>query len=124
MSTEGDPPPARLALKAAHAGLTDGLQRLRMASLARGIGATLGEGEFLGGGAGTLSGSPEGPSLRSQFSVFLPGGLGGGGLGILRVDDDNLGSLGARTILGSGSDGSYHIMQGLETRIETPLSFG
>ena len=63
MSTNGDPPPARSALKAAQAGLTDGLQRLRMASLARGIGAKLGEGESLGGGGGGSSGSPEGPSL-------------------------------------------------------------
>jgi len=96
-----------------------------MASLARGIGATLGEGEFSGGGAGALSGSPEaeGPSLRSQFSMYLPGGFGGGGSGGLRVDDDNLGSMGVCTILGSGSDGSYQIMQGLEARVETPLSF-
>ena len=123
MSTNGDPPPARSALKAAQAGLTDGLQRLRMASLARGIGATLGEGESLGGGAGASSGSPEGPSLRSQFGAFLPGGFGGGGSGVLRVDDYDLSSVGVRTILGSGSDGSYQIMQGLEARVETPLSF-
>jgi len=97
MSSDGDPPPARLVLKTAQAGLTDGLQRLRMASLARGIGATLGEGEFSGGRAGASSGLPEGPSLRSQFSMYLPGGVGGGGSGGLRVDDDNLGSVGVRT---------------------------
>ena len=45
MSLDGDPPPARSALKAAQAGLTDGLQRLRMASSARGIGALQGGGD-------------------------------------------------------------------------------
>ena len=39
------------------------------------------------------------------------------------MDGDDIGSVGVRTILGSGSDGSYQIMQGLEARIETPLSF-
>jgi hypothetical protein len=123
MSSDGDHPPARSALKAAQLGLAEGLQRLRMASLSRRIEATLGEGEFSGGGAGALSGSPEGPSLRSQFGMFLPGGLGGGGSSVLRVDDDDLGSLGVRTILGSGSDGSYQVLQGLEARVDTPLSF-
>ena len=41
----------------------------------------------------------------------------------MRVDDSDLGSFGVRTILGSGLDGSYQIMQGLEARVETPLSF-
>ena len=39
------------------------------------------------------------------------------------VDDNYLGSLGVRTILGSGSDRSYQIMQGLEAQVETPLLF-
>jgi hypothetical protein len=123
MSPDGDTPTARSALKAAQAGLTDGLQRLRMASLARGIGASLGDGEFSGGGAGASSGLPEGPSLRSRFSAFLWGGFGGGGSGVLWVDDYDLGSSGVRTILGSGSDGSYQIMPVLEARVGTPLVF-
>ena len=57
MSTDGDHPPVRSALKAAQAGLTEGLLRLRIVSSARGIGAPLGECEFLGIGAGAASGS-------------------------------------------------------------------
>lgn len=121
MSADDDLPPARSALKAAQSGLAEGLLRLRMASSARGIGAPLGEGEFLGGGGGASSGSSGGPSLRSQFSLFLPGGLGGGGLGGLRVDDNDAVSLGVRTILDLDV-GSYQVIPGLEGRVETPLS--
>ena len=122
MSTDGDLPQARSALRAAQSGLTEGLLRLRMASSARGIGAPLGEGEFSGGGGGASPGSSGGPSLRSQFGMFLPGGLGGGGSGGLRVDDDDVVSLGVRTILDSDV-GSYQVIPGLEGRVETPLSF-
>ena len=87
MSTNGDHPSACLALKAAQAGLTEGLLCLRMASSAHGIGALLGKGEFLGGGAGALSGLARGSLLCSQFNIFLTGGLGGGGSGELWVDD-------------------------------------
>jgi hypothetical protein len=52
--------------------------------------------------------------------MFLPGGFSGGGLGELRVDDGDIGSSGERTIL--ASDGSYQVLQGFETRVETPLS--
>ena len=38
----------------------------------------------------------------------------------MRVDDGDIGSLEERTIL--ASDGSYQILQGFETRVETPLS--
>ena len=78
MSTDGDLPSARSALKAAQSGLTEGLLRMRMASAARGIGAPQGEGEFSGDGSSDSAG---GPSLRTQFSMFLPVGLGGGGGG-------------------------------------------
>ena len=122
MSTDGDLPQARSALRAAQSGLTEGLLRLRMASSARGIGAPLGEGEFSGGGGGASPGSSGGASLRSQFGFSFPGGLGGGGSGGLREDDDDVVSLGVRTILDSDV-GSYQVIPGLEGRVETPLSF-
>ena len=74
MSTDGDHPPVRSALKAAQAGLTEGLLRLRMVTSARGIGAPLGEGEFLGGGVGALSSLARGSLLHSQFNIFCQGG--------------------------------------------------
>jgi len=40
----------------------------------------------------------------------------------LRVDDNDVGSLGVRTILDSDV-GSYQVLPGLEARVETPLSF-
>ena len=121
MSTNGDHPSACLALKAAQAGLTEGLLCLRMASSAHGIGALLGKGEFLGGGAGALSGLARGSLLCSQFNIFLPGGLGGGGSGELRVDDGDIGSTREQTIL--ASDGSYQVLRGFEARVENPLLF-
>ena len=78
MSTDGDLPSlAHSALKAAQSGLTEGLLRMKMATAARGSGALLGEGESLGGTGGGSPGLAGGPSLRSQFNMFLPGGLGG-----------------------------------------------
>ena len=81
---EGERQTARSALKAAQAGLADGLTRLRVATAARGNGASGEEGEFVGTAG---SGSPAqvgGPSLRGQLAQFLPGGLGmsitGGGM--------------------------------------------
>ena len=65
---------------------------------------------------------PRGPRSAPSSARFCRG-FGGGGSGVLRVDDSDLGSCGVRTILGSGLDGSYQIMQGLEARVETPLSF-
>jgi len=74
----------------------------------------------MGGGPESFSGSTRGDSLRSQFNMFLPGGFSGGGLGELRVDDGDIGSSGERTIL--ASEGSFQVLQGFETRVETPLS--
>ena len=74
VSTNGNHPLTRSVLKAAQPDLTEGLLCLRMASSARGIRAPLGEGEFLGSGAGALSGLAGGSLLRSQFNIFFAGG--------------------------------------------------
>ena len=109
---------ARSALKAAHAGLADGLTWLRVATAACGNGAPGEEGESF---AMVGMGSPApvgGYSLRSQLSPFLPGGLGflGGGT--------KGNSAGKRTILASDNSvgGSFQILHGYERQVDTPLT--
>ena len=120
---DGDRSAARDALRAASASLADGLSRIRVASAVRGGGAPPEEGESFvparaGGGTPLL---PSGASLRGQLSQFLPGGLGFSGVAT------GGGSLGGRTILPSdhGSvGGSFQILNGFETRVNTPLTDG
>jgi hypothetical protein len=66
---------ASLVLKAAQAGLANGLTWLRVATAAHGSGAPLEGGESL---VVTGMSSPilVGASVRNQLSQFLPGGLG------------------------------------------------
>jgi hypothetical protein len=117
---EGERQTARSALKAAQAGLADGLTRLRVATAARGNGASGEEGEFVGT---TGSGSPAqvgGPSLRGQLAQFLPGGLG---MGITGGGMERSAS-GEHTILASDRSGvgSFQILHGFESRVDTPLT--
>jgi hypothetical protein len=109
---------ARSALKAAQAGLADGLTQLRVATAACGNGAPGEEGEtFATAGMGSPA-TVGGHSLRSQLSSFLRGGLGflGGGM------EGN--SVGERTILASDNSvgGSFQILQGYECWVDTPLT--
>jgi hypothetical protein len=109
---------AHSALKAAHAGLADGLTWLQVATAACGNGAPGEEGESFAM-VGMGSPTPVGVySLRSQLSPFLPGGLGflGGGT------EGN--SAGKRTILASDNSvgGSFQILHGYERQVDTPLT--
>jgi hypothetical protein len=67
---------AHFALKAAQAGLADGLTRLRVATATRGNGAPGEEGESFATAGMGLPAPVGGPSLRSQLSQFFRGGWG------------------------------------------------
>jgi hypothetical protein len=115
---DSDHQTARSTLKAAQAGLANGLTWLRVATTTRGNGAPGEEGEsfaMAGMGSPALVG---GPSLHSQFSQFLPGGLGFSGGGTEGI------SSGERPILASDNlvGGSFQILQGYESRVDTPLT--
>jgi len=120
---DGDRSTARDALRAASASLAEGITRLRVASAVCGGGAPPEVGESFvtaraGEGTPLL---PSGASLRGQLSQFLPGGLGLSGVARER------GSSGEHTILPSdhGSvGGSFQILNGFETRVNTPLTDG
>ena len=120
---DGDRSAARDALRAASASLADGLSRIRVASAVRGGGALPGDGESFvparaGEGTPLL---PSGASLRGQLSQFLPGGLGFSGVAT------GGGSSGGRTILPLDHGlvgGSFQILNGYETRVNTPLTDG
>ncbi len=120
-SMDGDQQSACNALRAAQVTLVDGLTWLQVASAVHGGGAPLEEGEsfvtaWAGGGTPLL---PSSASLSGQLSQFLPGGLGFSG--IAREG----GSSGERTILplDHGSvGGSFQILNGFETRVDTPLT--
>ena len=120
---DGDCSTARDVLPAASASLAVGITRLRVASAVRGGGAPPEVGESFvtaraGGGTPLL---PSGASLRGQLSQFLPGGLGLSG--VAREG----GSSGERTILPSDHcsvGGSFQILNGFETRVNTPLTDG
>ena len=120
---DGNHSTARDALRAASASLVDGITRLRVASAVRGGGAPPEEGESFvtaraGGDTPLL---PSGTFLRGQLSQFMPGGLG-----LSRFAREG-GSSGERTILPSdhGSvGGSFQILNGFETRVNTPLTDG
>jgi hypothetical protein len=115
---DGDRLSARDALRADQVTLANGLTRLRVASTVRGGGAPPEEGEFF---VTTRVGGAHHASLCSQLSQFLPGRLGF--LGVAREG----GSLGERTILplDHGSvGGSFQILNGSETRVDTPLTAG
>jgi hypothetical protein len=117
---DGARPPAPLAMSAAKATLSEGLNRLQVASVARGNGATMEEGESLVT-AGMSSLAPvRGVAFRSQLNQFLPGGLDftGGGPG-------GRASRGGRTILASNTlaaGGSFQILSDYKSRVTTPLT--
>ena len=114
---------ARSALKAAQAGLAEGLNRLMVATTVRaGSGGAVegGESPVFSGGAGAFS---------SPADSFLPGGFGAGGRGDMGIVDigGSRGSGGSTTILPSVNSvgGSYilPILPDYKSRITTPLTF-
>jgi hypothetical protein len=100
---------ARSALKAAQATLSEGINRLRVASTARTPGLLAGEGESLAHGIGGSPGGRGEAAGGNQSSLFFPGGLGPGG------------SL--HTILPSASTmDSFTVIPGLESQVTSLLS--
>jgi hypothetical protein len=109
---------ARSALKATQASLADALTWLCVATVVCGNGDPLVEGESFGM-AGMGSPAPVGgTSLRGQLAQFLPGRLGFSGGGMEGS------GLGERFILASDNSvgGSFQILQGYESRVDTPLT--
>jgi hypothetical protein len=117
---DGARPPAPSAMSAAKATLSEGLNCLRVASAARGIGATTKEGESLVT-AGIGSPAPVGGvAFCGQLNQFFPGGISftGGGPG-------GRASRGGCTILASdtlAAGGSFQILSDYESRVTTPLT--